>query len=335
MYKAVAAIQPKSALTSFEYNPGPLSPDDVEIKVQYCGICHSDLSMLDNDWQMTTYPFVPGHEVIGKVSAVGGHVKNLTVGQTVGLGWFSGSCMDCRQCVAGEHHLCSSAEGTIVGRYGGYADYVRCHHRWAFPLPAGLDAAKAGPLLCGGITVFGPLVAFDVRPTQRAGVIAIGGLGHMAIAFLRAWGCEVTAFSSSSDKEAEARALGAHNFVNSRDSAQLAKIAGSLDFVLCTANASLDWNAYLNVLAPRGRLHIVGAVPEPIPLQVFSLLIGQKSISSSPTGSPSAIATMLDFSARHHILPITETFPFSKVNDAMERLRSGKARYRIVLDMSA
>jgi uncharacterized zinc-type alcohol dehydrogenase-like protein len=165
-------------------------------------------------------------------------------------------------------------------------------------------------------------------------VIGIGGLGHMAIAFLKAWGCEVTAFSSSPDKETEARTLGAHHFVSSRDSAQLAKLAGSLDFIICTANVSLDWAAIIGALAPRGRLHIVGAVPEAIPVSVFSLLIGQRSISSSPTGSPSTIATMLEFSARHKIAPITETFPFSKVNDALDHLRSGKARYRIVLDMS-
>ena len=335
MYKAFAALQPKALLTPFEYDPGPLGPDDVEIRVQSCGICHSDLSMLENAWQMTTYPLVPGHEVIGQVNAIGDRVKNLTRGQTVGLGWFSRSCMDCPQCLAGQHHLCAKGEGTIVGRHGGFADYVRGHHAWAIPLPAGIEATKAGPLYCGGLTVFSPLVAFDVRPTQRVGVIGIGGLGHIAIAFLKAWGCEVTAFSSSPDKETEARSLGAHHFVSSRDPAQLAKLAGSLDFILCTANVALDWTAIIGALAPRGRLHIVGAVPEPIPVSVFSLLAGQKSISASPTGGPTTITTMLEFCARHKIAPVTETFSFSKVNDAMDRLRSGKARYRIVLDMPA
>ena len=291
--------------------------------------------MLENEWQMTKYPFVPGHEVVGKISAVGNQVTNLKRGQTVGLGWFSNSCTHCPQCVAGQNHLCATAEGTIVGRHGGYADYVRCDHRWAFALPEGLDAAKAGPLFCGGITVFAPIVTSDIRPTHRAGVIGIGGLGHMAIAFLKAWGCEVTAFSSTPDKEPEARSMGAHHFVSSRDSGQLAKIASSLDFILCTANVTLDWGAFIGALSPRGRLHIVGAVTEPIPVQVFSLLMGQKSISGSPTGSPSTIAAMLDFAARHKIAPITETFAFSKVNDALDRLRSGKARYRIVLDMAA
>lgn len=237
--------------------------------------------------------------------------------------------------MSGDHNLCPKCEGTIVGRYGGFADYVRCAGAWALPLPEGIHAGKAGPLLCGGITVFNPIVQFGVRPTNRVGVVGIGGLGHLAIRFLKAWGCEVTAFSSTADKEPEARSLGAHHFVNSRDAAQLEKIAGSLDFIISTANVNLDWVAYLNALAPRGRLHSEGVVGEPLSIPVFPLLVGQKSISGSPSGSPATIAEMLDFCARHHIEPLTETFPISKINDGMDRLRSGKARYRVVVDMTA
>jgi alcohol/geraniol dehydrogenase (NADP+) len=335
MFKAFAATEAKGPLKPFEFDLGPLGDEEVEIKVDTCGICHSDLSMLDNEWGMSSYPLVPGHEVSGTVHALGERVKHLAIGQKVGLGWYSRSCMHCAQCMAGDHNLCAQVQGTIVGRYGGFADYVRCHNAWAIPVPAGVEAAKAGPLFCGGITVFNPLVQFDVRPTQRVGVIGIGGLGHMAIRFLKEWGCEVTAFSSSAGKEAEARSMGAHHFVNSRDPKQVQNIAGSLDFILSTVNVGMDWNAYLNALAPRGRLHFVGAVTEPVAIPVFGLLIGQKSISATPLGSPVTTAAMMDFCARHAIVPTIETYPMSKVNDAIERLRSGKARYRIVLDMSA
>ncbi len=333
MHKALAATRAKAPLEPFEYDPGPLPHDEIEIKVHSCGICHSDLSMLDNDWQNTKYPFVPGHEAIGTVHAVGEHVKNLTPGQTVGLGWYSRSDNVCRQCLSGDHNLCPNAEQTIVGRFGAFADFVRCHHTWAVPIPPGVDPSKAGPLLCAGITVFNPIVQFGVRPTHRAGVIGIGGLGHLAIAFLNAWGCDVTAFSSSADKEAEARSLGAHRFVNSRDSSKFSAIAGSLDFIISTVNVNLKWSDYIGALAPRGRLHFVGVVPDPVPATVFSLLGAQRSISGTPAGSPATIATMLDFCARHKIAPITEDFPFARANDAMEHLRAGKPRYRIVLQM--
>ncbi|MBY0456607.1 MAG: alcohol dehydrogenase catalytic domain-containing protein, partial [Gemmataceae bacterium] len=195
--RAFAAAQPKGPLAPFEYAPGQLGDEQVEIAVSHCGICHSDLSMLDNDWGTTAYPFVPGHEVVGTVAAVGSRVANVKTGDRVGLGWYSKSCMRCRQCLRGDHNLCPTAEGTIVGRHGGFADKVRAHEAWVTRLPAELDPAKSGPLFCGGITVFNPLVQFDVRPTHRVGVVGIGGLGHMALQFANKWGCEVVAFSSS------------------------------------------------------------------------------------------------------------------------------------------
>lgn len=329
--KAMAATTAKGELQRWEFNlPDDLGPHEIELNVEYCGVCHSDLSMRNNDWHMTAFPFVPGHEVVGKVARVGQHVTMVKVGQTVGLGWYSHSCGKCRQCMAGDHNLCPTAEMTIVGRHGGFADKVRAHEEWAVPLPAGLDPAKAGPLFCGGITVFNPIVQFGVRPTDRVGVIGIGGLGHLALKFLNKWGCEVIAFSSSDSKRDEALALGAHRVVNSRDSAQLASIAGSMDFILSTVNVGLDWPAYVNLLAPRGRLHLVGAAPD-VTLPVFPLIMGQRQVSASPLGSPVTTARMLDFCARHGINPTTEEFPLSKVNDAFEHLESGKARYRLVL----
>jgi alcohol/geraniol dehydrogenase (NADP+) len=329
--KAYAVTKPDSPLVTYEYEPGPLRPDDVEIAVSHCGLCHSDLSVLHGDWGPTQYPFVPGHEVVGTIAAVGANVTTRKVGDRVGFGWFSGSCMHCKQCMGGDHNLCATAESTILGRHGGFADRVRCKEEWATPLPDGLDPAAAGPLFCGGITVFNPIVQFDVRPTHRVGVVGIGGLGHMALQFLNKWGCEVTAFSSSPGKEAEAKKLGAHHVVNSKDDAAMAKLAGHFDFILSTVNVPLNWPAYMTALAPRGRFHFVGAVLEPVPVAVFPMIMGQKSVSGSPLGSPATTAMMLEFCARHKIAPVTEQFPMAKVNEAFDHLKSGKARYRIVL----
>ncbi|MBI1290139.1 alcohol dehydrogenase catalytic domain-containing protein [bacterium] len=329
--KAMAAEGPKGEMKRWEFSlPDSLKPHEIEIEVTHCGVCHSDLSMRDNDWHMTAYPFVPGHEVVGRVGRVGEHVTMVKVGQTVGLGWYSHSCMTCRQCMSGDHNLCATAEQTIIGRHGGFADKVRCHEEWATPLPAGLDPAKAGPLFCGGITVFNPIVQFGVKPTDRVGVVGIGGLGHLALKFLNKWGCEVIAFTSSDSKREEALGLGAHRVVNSRDSNQLKSVAGSLDFIISTVNVALDWPAYINSLAPRGRLHLVGVAPD-ISLPVFPMVAGQRSVSGSPLGSPATTGRMIEFCGRHGIEPTTEHFPMSKANDAFEHLHSGKARYRIVL----
>jgi uncharacterized zinc-type alcohol dehydrogenase-like protein len=329
--KAYAATAPGAALAPFEFDPGPLDDEQVEIAVDYCGICHSDLSMLQNHWGMTQFPLVPGHEISGRVVAVGPDAKKVKVGDRVGVGWFSGSCMSCHDCLSGDHNLCAGHEGVIVGRHGGFADRVRAHWAWAVPIPEGVDPAKAGPLFCGGITVFNPIVQCGVQPTDRVGVVGVGGLGHLAIQFLNKWGCEVFAFTSSEDKKAELLKMGAHHVVNSKDPEQLKPLARSLDFIMVTANVPLDWNAYIDTLSPRGRLHFVGAVLEPLNIGVFPLLVGQRSVSASPLGSPATTAQMLDFCARHAISPITENFPMSKVNDALARLESGKARYRIVL----
>ncbi len=328
---AYAATSAKGPLEPFSYDPGPLGPEDVEIKVTHCGICHSDLSMLDNEWGMTRYPFVPGHEAVGTVVALGEQAKGLKIGQRVGVGWSSSSCLSCPECLSGNHHLCAKSQGTIVGRHGGFADRVRAQWPWVRPLPDALDLEKTGPLLCGGITVFSPFLTHGISPTSRVGVIGIGGLGHMALQFASKWGCEVHAFTTSDSKEAEARELGAHQVHNTKRDGALKGIAGSLDLIISTINVPLDVPGLLGTLAAKGRLHVVGAVLKPMQVPAMGLIMGQKSISGSPTGSPSDIDSMLDFSARHGIAPVTEAFPMSKVNDALEHLRSGKARYRVVL----
>ena len=326
-----AAMKPGDKLTPIDFQPGELLPEQVQVKVESCGICHSDLSMLENDWGNSVYPLVPGHEVIGIIEKLGNQAKGLAIGDRVGIGWFAGSCLSCRPCLSGRHQLCSSAEQTIVGRHGGFADRVRADWEWAIKLPDSMDAASAGPLFCGGITVFAPIMDCGVKPTDRVGVIGIGGLGHLALQFLNKWGCEVTAFTSSESKADEARKLGAHHVVGTRDTAALAKLAGTFDFILVTANVALDWDSYIAALGPDGRLHFVGAVLEPVAVAAFSLIGGRKSVSGSPLGSPATVATMLDFCARHGIAPVTETFAMNDVNAALDHLRSGKARHRVVL----
>ena len=328
---AYAALQVNGELEPFTYQLPDIGSEEVDIKVHYCGICHSDLSMIKNDWGSAQFPLVPGHEVVGEVVETGEHVKGLKVGDMVGLGWNSASCMHCAECMSGDQHLCRDREGTIVGRHGGFGDYVRAHWSWAIPLPPDIDARKSGPLFCGGITVFNPIVIAEVKPTDKVGVIGIGGLGHMALKFLKHWGCEVFAFSSNPDKESEILAMGASRVINSQDPNHLKSLKGQLHFILNTTNKSLEWSAYISCLASNGKFHTVGAVLEPMPISAFSLIGGQKSISGSPLGSPALTKTMLNFCVRHHIYPTTEEFPMNRVNEALQHLRSGKARYRIVL----
>jgi uncharacterized zinc-type alcohol dehydrogenase-like protein len=331
MIKAYAAMSAGAPLEPFEYDPGPIAANDVEIEVESCGICHSDLSMLDNDWGITAYPFVPGHEVVGKIVAIGANVTSTAVGQRVGLGWHSAYCNTCNSCGSGDQNLCSSAQMTIAGRHGGFADKVRAQESAVVNIPSGINPDSAGPLFCGGITVFNPLVQFDIKPTSKVAVIGIGGLGHMALQFLNAWGCEVTAFTTSESKKSESLELGAHHVLNSANEEELLAAAGKFDLILSTVNAKLDWNGYLATLAPRGRLHFVGATLEPLDINVFSLLSGQRSVSGSPVGSPNTIKTMLEFTALHKIEPVVEYFGFDQINQAFDRLREGKAHYRIVL----
>jgi len=331
MYKTWVAKAPKAPMVLEAVDPGPLGAEDVEILVEHCGLCHSDLSVLNNDWGISQYPAVLGHEVIGRITALGPNTKGLKAGQRVGVGWYSGSDMHCRQCMSGNQHLCPSAQATIIGHRGGFASHVRSHWPWAIPLPEKLKFAEAGPLLCGGITVFNPLVMY-ASPTNRVGIIGIGGLGHMALKFAAAYGCDVTAFTSSASKFDEARSFGAQHVVSSKDTTAIQKLNSSFDLVISTVNVKLNWDAIINTLAPNGRLHIVGAVLEPIPVSAFALIMQQRRVSGSPTGSPVDIAKMLDFAARHNIDPQTEHCPMSKINEAFARLESGKARYRIVLD---
>ena len=329
---AYATETAKGELKPYEYELPPIKGDDVDIEISYCGVCHSDLSMLDNAWRYTQYPFVPGHEIVGKVINKGPQVKHLSIGQVVGVGWTAFSCLTCEDCMSGNHNLCNDAKGTIAGRHGGFADKVRCQAAWVIPIPEGVNLEAAGPLFCGGITVFNPLIQNNISPLASVGVVGIGGLGHMALSFLKAWGCEVTAFSTSPEKEAEARQLGAHHFVSTHDKDAVKKLSGRFDMVLDTVNAELDWNTYIRTLKSKGVFHLVG-IAATINARVGHLMSKQRSISASPTGSPHVMAEMMKFVARHNIEPMVETYALSDVNEAIEQLRNGKPRYRVVLKM--
>ncbi|MHA3084424.1 NADPH-dependent aldehyde reductase Ahr [Acinetobacter sp. ANC 5383] len=330
--RSYAALTAKSALVAYEFDAGELQPHQVEVKVEYCGLCHSDLSIIDNDWGVSQYPVVAGHEVIGKIIRLGSEAKGLKLGQRVGIGWTAETCQACDQCLAGQQVLCTGEhKATIVGHAGGFADKVRAGWQWVIPLPDDLAPESAGPLLCGGITVFDPLLKHQIQAIHHVGVIGIGGLGHMAIKLLKAWGCEITAFTSNLDKADELKAMGADHVVNSRDSAALKAQKGKFDLLLSTVNVTLDWTNYLHTLAPNGSVHLLGIPLEPIATPANLLISGAKSITGSPTGSPAALRTLLNFAARKNIAPQIELFPMSQINDAIARLHSGQVRYRVVL----
>jgi uncharacterized zinc-type alcohol dehydrogenase-like protein len=328
---AYAAPEARSPFEPFTYELAQIGPEEVDIRVDYCGICHSDLSMWQNDWGRSQFPLVAGHEIVGTVINVGDVVNSVKVGDKVGLGWFSDSCMHCNPCLSGQHNLCDSVKITIAGRHGGFADTVRCHWVWATPIPDQLDVSKVGPLLCAGVTVYYPLVQHGIKPSAKVAVIGIGGLGHLALQFFNKWGCEVTAFSSSPDKTDEAKMLGAHFVVNSRSDEDMRGLAGKFDFILNTVDVNLNWQAFAETLAPMGKLHTVGAVPEPLQVRPGTLIFGEKSLSGSALGTPLATRDMLDFAARHNIEAMTEEFDIKDINAAFAHLEAGKARYRIVL----
>ena len=268
---------------------------------------------------------------MGTVSAVGSGVRDRKVGERVGIGWQADSCGICEWCRQGDAHLCANSQPTCVGRNGGYADSVRVNSRFAIPVPEVLESENVAPLLCAGITVYAPMRNHGVRPSSRVGVIGIGGLGHLGLQFAKTFGAEVTALSTSKDKEEEALKMGADFFVNTRDTAELKKIAGSFDFLLSTVSADQDWQALVNSLRPKGTLCIVGVPPSPISIQAFPLIGGQRSISGSPSGSPRDLFEMLDVAARHGVKAITERFPMAKANEAIAKVKKSKVRYRAVL----
>jgi alcohol/geraniol dehydrogenase (NADP+) len=323
---------PGGPLHPYEYEAPPLGPLDVEVEISHCGICHTDLHLIDdNPPGLGSFPLVPGHEIVGTVVHAGPAVSHVSVGQRVGIGPLAGACYACELCLTGREQICPRAPKYLpFGIPGGYASHVRVDARCAYPIPAALPSAAAAPLLCAGATVFAPL-ARHAGCDASVGVIGVGGLGHLALQYARAMGCEVTAFSSTPGKEEEARAFGAHEFVVSGEDPPPAGEAGRYDLILCTAPADVSWTRYVMALKPEGTLCVVGLPASDIAIPALPLLFGQRRIVGSLIGSAAESQAMLRFSARHNILPQVEVCPMADANAALARLRRNDVRYRIVL----
>ena len=330
--KSYAAASKGAKLTPHTFDPGPLGVNEVEVAVTHCGICHSDVHLIDNDWGITSYPLVPGHEIVGTITALGKSAKELKVGQRVGIGWQAGSCMKCEWCKAGDENLCASAQPTCVGHAGGYADKVRADARFAFPIPKAISSAEAAPLLCAGATVFTPLLDHEAKRGTKLGIVSVGGLGHLAIQFGRALGCDVTVFSTSKSKAEEARGFGAKRFVDLNNAGEMAAAANSLDLILTTAAADLPWDQLAAALRPKGTLCLLGIPEHSVSVMAFPLVAGHKKVVGSNTGSRASIEKMLAFAAKHRIVPTIERHPMARVNEALQTVRDKSVRYRAVLE---
>lgn len=330
-----AATEAGAELTRYSYDAGDLGPLEVNVDVTHCGICHSDIGMIDNDWGYSQFPVVAGHEAVGVVSAVGAAVdpERLRVGQRVGIGAIAGSCMSCEYCLSGRQQLCAQRDDTILrGHRGGFASSVRAGDCiFAYPIPDVIESQHAGPLLCAGVTVFAPFLRHGIKATDRVGIVGIGGLGHLAIQFADAWGCDVTAISSSTSKRDEAFDLGADHFIATKGSDDLAKAAGTFDVILSTVSADIPWDDYLFALKPQGVLCVVGVPESELKIGPFALLAAEKTICGGVPASRQETVQMLDFVARTGIRPTVETFPMADINDAVAHVRAGKARYRAVV----
>ncbi len=321
-----------SALQPFEYEPSALGDFDVALEITHCGLCHSDLHLIENDWKISKFPFIPGHEIIGHITKKGKHVSELAIGQRVGIGWQGSSCRHCEWCYQGEENLCLSQEATCLGHHGGFAKAIIANHHFAFPIPENLKSENAAPLLCGGATVFSPFVQHNVDATFKVGVFGIGGLGHLALQFAKAFGCEVYAFSSSMAKEKEAKEFGATHYICTNNKADFAKCENSLDLILFTSSGMTDFSILMNLLRPKGKVCLLGAPGGGhVDLPIFNFIDGRKTVCGSNIASPSVIRKMLSFAARHGIVAKTELFPMHEVNTALDKLRANQIHYRAVL----
>ena len=324
-----ATHEAEAELKEFLYEPGQIGPWDVHVRVDYCGVCHGDLHFMDNSWGISQYPMVPGHEIIGTVQDRGTNVSNLKAGQRVGVGLQVGACLECEWCLRGQETCCSDMRLIGLAQHGGFADAVQVDSRFAYPIPDELDPEEAAPLLCAGAAVFAPLRR-HTKAGSKIGIIGIGGLGHLAVQFAKALGCEVVAFSTTSEKERYAKGFGASHFVLVNDPAQLELHTGKLDLILSTVDIELDWMIYLSLLKPEGKLCMVG-IPETFAIPALPLIMGRKSIVTNLLANRSEMVEMLDFSAAHGIRACCESMPMSKANEAIERVRNNNQRFRIVL----
>ncbi len=331
MIRGFVCLNPREQLKPFSYDPGAMTEREVEVRITHCGICHSDIHLIDDDWGMSAYPFIPGHEIVGIVTAKGSATRGLEVGQRVGIGWQRDSCGACRYCRNGNENLCAHQAATCVGHHGGYAASIRVDHRFAIPIPEELDSEATAPLLCGGITVYSPFLTHGITARHRVGVVGIGGLGHLALQFARAFGCHVTALSRSESKKAEATSFGADRFIMTNDVPAMKAAAQSLDMILSTVSGDVSFPSLLPLLRPDGKICILGASSNPLNIPASALISGRLTLCGSNIGSPGEIRDMLAFAARKGIRARTEAVPMPDVNAALDKVRANKARYRMVL----
>jgi uncharacterized zinc-type alcohol dehydrogenase-like protein len=341
--KAYATPAAEAALSPFTISrrePGPL---DVQIEILYCGVCHSDIHQAKNEWGNSIYPMVPGHEIVGRVSAVGNQVTNFKIGDLAGVGCLVDSCRTCPQCAAGDEQFCekgmigtyNSIDKTGAPTYGGYSKQIVVDESFTLKIPKNLDIAAVAPLLCAGITTYSPLRRWKVGPGQKVAIVGLGGLGHMAVKLAAAFGAEVTVLSTSDNKEADAKRLGAHHFVNSKNQDKMKSLSGHFDFILNTVSAQNDYNALLGLLHTNGSMVLVGAPAEPSQISGFSLILGRRSLAGSLIGGIKETQEMLDFCGTHNITSDVEIIPIDRINEAYERVLKADVKYRFVIDMAS
>jgi uncharacterized zinc-type alcohol dehydrogenase-like protein len=339
-----AAQSSTSPLAPFAFERRALRPNDVALDIHYCGICHSDLHQARDDWHFSKYPLVPGHEIVGRVTAVGSTAKKFRVGDSVAVGCLVDSCMECDQCQKGEEQLCrKGTTQTYNGRdritnevtYGGYSNNLVIREEFLLRVPAGLDLARVAPLLCAGITTYSPLRTWNAGPGSRVGVIGLGGLGHMAVKLAVGMGADVSVLSRTRDKEADSLALGASRLLVSSDKEAMAKAASSFDLIIDTVPVKHDLNPYMPLLDVDGTLVLVGQIGPLDEMSTIPLILGRRRVSGSPIGGIAETQEMLDFCAQKNILPDCEMVRMDEINHAFERLERADVRYRFVIDMAS
>jgi alcohol/geraniol dehydrogenase (NADP+) len=329
---AYAALEKGSLLTPFSYVPPALKENEVRINITHCGLCGTDIQGIDNYYQIVKYPFVPGHEIVGNISEVGGEVSLSRLGERVGVGWQGRACMQCEWCLQGDVHLCMEvADNGSWTPYGGFSSSITVDESFAYPLPQGMPSEVAAVLMCAGITVYTALHKHFTAPSLRIGIIGIGGLGHLAIQFARAMGYEVTALSSSPHKQAEAISLGAEQFIAVTDRTALRDVAYYYDLLLVTAHGGIVWERMFEILKKKGKMVLLG-FPD-IHVDSVDLVAHELSIEGSFVGTQADMRDMLQFTQMHAIDPMIELMPMSQVNQAIDRVRLNQARYRIVLEI--
>ncbi|MCB2410044.1 NAD(P)-dependent alcohol dehydrogenase [Hymenobacter lucidus] len=340
--KAYAAQSPTAELTPWDFERRDVGPHDVQIEIHYCGVCHSDLHQIKNEWFPGIFPMVPGHEIVGRIVKVGDHVKKFKVDDLAGVGCLVDSCQVCENCRADLEQYClegSTQTYNNLGRdgaptYGGYSNTIVVREEFVVGVSEKLDLAAVAPLLCAGITTYSPLRYWKVGKGHKLAVVGLGGLGHMGVKFGVAFGAEVTVLSTSPAKEQDAKALGAHNFVVTSDEAQLKAVQGSFDFILDTVSADHDIPLYLSLLKTSGTHILVGAPPKPMEVPAFALIPGRKSVSGSTIGGIAETQEMLDFCAEHNIVSDIELIDIKDITSAYERMVKGDVRYRFVIDIA-